>query len=208
MLGSEPLSQRLGFEPRSSRKPNMPASTDAGEAVVPQMRLQLHRNGDESTPGRAVCVGGSTTIQSLEQLAQLAAGLFLKEDEQAHFEPSAASFFLCGGVLLAEFELLRADDVIYVAFARKEVFGEMRHLRKPEAPNTTRAQLSTILCIRLEKVDFNQISEVNQVDQYFAARVYVEFVVVDGALDESLVAPGVVPPSSDRRPNAAWYLER
>ena len=178
-------------------------------AVVPELRLRLRRNGDESTPGCVVAVGGTSETQTLEQLARLGARLLLQEDELAHFEASAVSFFLSGGDRLNEFGLLRTDDVLHVAFAGAEKFGAMQKLGKLGSTKVSTVQLPNPFTIRLEKVDVNQLSEVNQVDQYFAARIYLEFVLVDGALDAALTAaPGVIPPGPGQRPNAAWYLER
>ena len=176
-------------------------------AAVPDLRLRLRRNGDKSTPGRVVRVGGGTEIQSLEHLAQLCAQLLLQDDERAHFQATAVSFYLSGGDRLDEFGLLRTDDVLHVAFSASEKFGAMQTLGKG-AP-TKSEPLRNPLLIRLDKIDVNQLSEVNQVDQYFAARIYLEFVLVGGAQDEALMAgPDVIPPGPGRRPNAAWYLER
>ena len=192
-------SDRLGYQQMlTSFRSHVPVT-------VPELRLRLRRNGQEGSAGCVVRVGGSTDVQSLEQLARLSASLLLQEDEQAHFEASEVSFFLSGGDCLKEFGLLRTDDVVHVAFAGSEKFGAMKKLNKPAEAEPLRNPF----LIRLDKIDVNQLSEVNQVDQYFAARIYLEFVLVDGAQDAALMAsPGVIPPGPGRRPNAAWYLER
>ena len=73
-----------------------------------------------------------------------------------------------------------------------------------------RTQTKKVCQVHLQRVDFNQLGEVDQVHQFFTARVYLEFILVDGANDPHLMhdLSNVVPPSEGVRPNAAWYLER
>ena len=169
-------------------------------------RVRLRRNGTDI--GKVARVGGGTEITSLHALARLAATLLLPPEEYEHADMARATFYsyLAGGDTLDDFGLLCPDDVLYVAFGAEE-FGTLTPLSHATASEAA-FELPKPYRIRLDRVDVNQLSEVNQVDQHFAARVYLEFALIDGARDADLMKPGVVPPGPGRKPNAAWYLER
>ena len=61
----------------------------------------------------------------------------------------------------------------------------------------------------LDKVDLNQLTDIDSKLRCFTAYVYVELLVLNAADDPTMSAPGVVPPKPpELLASAGWYLER
>jgi hypothetical protein len=63
--------------------------------------------------------------------------------------------------------------------------------------------------VTLDKVDLNQLAEIESKYSCFKAQLYIEMLIIGKGEDEDLNAPGLVPPQPPfRGPNAAWYLSQ
>ena len=162
-----------------------------GDRAATGFRLRLRDYRNKMAHGHVVVVGSGTAMTSLPSLIEVAANELLSAYRRTQVALEETCVYLEGGDLVHDFDMLAPDDAVYFAFTTNHSY---------ELPRPYQ--------IQLKRVDVLQISNIHQVDQYFGANVYFEFILKNGALDTELIQPGVVPPGVGARPNAAWYLER
>jgi hypothetical protein len=76
------------------------------------------------------------------------------------------------------------------------------------AAGSTSAAPRSPWTIVVDKVDLNQLMDIDCKNHCYMAYVYVELLVLNAAGDEAMAAPGIVPPKPPLMPNAGWYLDR